>query len=305
MKKIVITQDLLLTDEQKNRLKSLGEVTEYTTTPSDEEWLSRVQWQDIILSEEPGLFVNLYNIKDSFLTFPFTGFLWEVDIEKLKSNNVTTAAAKGGNKYAVAEWTITALLNLTRCTKDIQSGTLRIDPANLASLPVTGIYGLNVVILGKGHIGSQVGKSCEVLGANVDYFMRWDNLSEKLKNKHVVINCLSGNDETKWLLNEEMFSNANFPFYYITAMRETIHDANAIAKLLSNGKMVWYADDCATRPAGDTTNEYYKTASSLHGNTFITPHIAWAAKSWIYYSNEVMIDNVEKYLGWNPQNLLY
>src|SRR5580700_3421816 len=101
MKKIVIIQDLQLTDKQKERLKAIGEVTEYTTTPSTEEWLERIQGQDIILSEEIGLFENIYNIKNSFLTFPFSGFVQDVDVNILKSNNVLSSSSKGGNKFAV------------------------------------------------------------------------------------------------------------------------------------------------------------------------------------------------------------
>ena len=299
MKKIVITQDLQFTEKQKERLKALWEVTEYNTTPTHEEWLERVQWQDIILSEEVWLPENQYNIKNVFLTFPFSWFLWDVDIKRLQENNVVTTSAKWWNKFAVAEWIITALLHLTRQVEAIQSWNLTINPADLTSLP-SWVYNLKVLILWKWSIGTEVGKICDALWAQVDYFTRWDNLLDKVKGRDVIINCMSEKDDTKWLLTKEIFLQISNPFYYITAMRDTIHDTSAIRELLSNGKMLWYADDCFSRDA-----EYYKNQLSLAGNTFITHHIARASKSGVYYSNEVMIENVKKYLAWTPQNLLY
>jgi hypothetical protein len=44
MKKIVVTQDVGMTDNQKQRLSSLGNVVFFDTIPtSREEWLDRVQ----------------------------------------------------------------------------------------------------------------------------------------------------------------------------------------------------------------------------------------------------------------------
>lgn len=306
MKKIVIVQDLQLTTTQKEKLRKLGEVTEYIITPGDaDEWFSRVQWQDIILSEENYLFENIYKIKDVFLTFPFSGFLRDVDLKILKKNNVISSSAKGGNKYAVAERVVTALLNLTRYVKGIQNWYIKINPAQLASLPMTGIYGMNILILGRWNIWLQVGKVCETLGSKIDFFIRWDDLSNKINNKNIIINCLSENEDTKKLLVRSIFEKIGVPFYYVTAMRDSIHDSVVIAELLNEGKIIWYADDCASQPSGDIDNQYYKNASMLNGNTFITPHVAWASKSGIYYSNEIMVENIEKYIAGYPQNLLY
>jgi phosphoglycerate dehydrogenase-like enzyme len=69
---------------------------------------------------------SLPYIHNCFLTFPFTAFLKEVNIEQLKQNNVVSASAKEGNKYAVAEWNLMALLNLTRHTAEILQSTKKL-----------------------------------------------------------------------------------------------------------------------------------------------------------------------------------
>jgi len=55
---------------------------------------------------------------------------------------------------------------------------------------IPGLAGKNVTVLGKGNIGSRVGKLCEAFDMNVSYFKRGDNLLETVKNADFVANCL-------------------------------------------------------------------------------------------------------------------
>ncbi len=305
MPKIVITQELLLSHNHEARLRAVGNVTKYSVAPATaEEYLERVTWADIILSEEVFMHENLYNLKNCFLTFPFSWFLQPVDTSILQQNNVVCAHAKWGNKYAVSERCIQALTMLTRYGRGVLDGSLSINTSDLASLQVTGVYGLHVLILGKGNIGAQTGKVCEALWAHVDYFTRWDKLEEKIIGKDVIINCLSNKDENIGLLSYELLSMNTRPFHYITIARTAIHDMAWITKLLHEWKIIWYADDCASIWSWDRTHEYFKNASALAGNTFITPHIARASQSAIAYSNDIIVANVEAYVAGKPVNVL-
>jgi lactate dehydrogenase-like 2-hydroxyacid dehydrogenase len=306
MLKIVTTQDLLLSDSHKTRLRALWDLTEYYSAPSSaEEYLERVLWADIILSEELFMHENLYNLKNCFLTFPFSGFMQKIDVEILKKNNVIASSAKWWNKYAVSERCTQAIAFLTRFTKWIQGGTITINIADLASLQVTWVYGLRILILWKGNIWEQTGKVCEALWWHVEYFTRWDNLAEKIVWKNVIINCLSAKDENIWLLSYDLLSKNTTPFHYITIVPQSIHDIDWIIRLLQEWKIIWYADDCMSIPSGDRSHEYFKKVSTLSWNTFITPHIARASKSAISYSNDIIVSNVEAYVKWAPQNLIY
>jgi lactate dehydrogenase-like 2-hydroxyacid dehydrogenase len=183
--------------------------------------------------------------------------------------------------------------------------SVTINAADLGSIDITGVFGLDILILWKWNIGEQTGKVCEILGGHVDYFVRGDTLSEKIRWKDVIINCLSPKDENVWLLSYDLLSKNTRPFHYITIARTTIHDMDWIIQLLSEWKIIWYADDCASIPTWDREHDYFKKASSLAWNTFITPHIARASKSSISYSNDIIVDNVEKYVAWSPINLVY
>jgi len=306
MPKIVTTQDLLLSEAHKTRLQAIWELTEYTTAPtSAEEYLERVKWADIILSEEVFMHENVYNLKDCFLTFPFSGFLEPVDTEILKKNNVVCSSAKWGNKYAVSERCIQALTLLTRHTKWILNGSLRIDTSNLASLEVTWVYWLQILILWKWNIGEQTGRACEALWWKVDYFVRWDNLQQKIIWKDVIINCLSAKDDNIGLLDYELLSQNTTPFHYITIARDTIHNIDHIIKLIQEWRIIGYADDCASMPSWDRNHDYFLKVNHIPWNTFITPHIARASKSAISYSNDIVVNNVEAYIQGKPINLVY
>jgi phosphoglycerate dehydrogenase-like enzyme len=130
-----------------------------TVSNTQQEWLDRVQGVDIIYSEEPFMHENLPYIKNCFLTFPFTAFLKQVDIDELKVHNVITASAKGGNKYAVAERNIMALLHLTRNFSQINMTKENLAWSFLSS--ITGVRDLEVIILGKGNIGTVTGELCQ------------------------------------------------------------------------------------------------------------------------------------------------
>lgn len=304
MKKIVVIQDVWLIVSQRDSLKQLWDVVFYDTLPqTQEERLNRTKWADIIYSEETYMHENLSKLSNVFLTFPFSGFLQEVDIEQLKKNNVISAAAKWWNKYAVSERNITALLNLIRKTILIKNSNDKLSRPFLSS--IIWVKDLKILVLGVWNIGLITGGMCQWLWAQVDYFRRWDVLVEKIEWKNVIINCLTENHETINIINKDILKD--FHGFYISSTRSTIHNNKDILELLKNNQILWYADDLASIPWGDNTNIDYISLidQTVWYNVFLTPHIAWSTTNAIEYSNDICIQNIASYINWNPINLLY
>jgi phosphoglycerate dehydrogenase-like enzyme len=85
-----------------------------------------------------------------------------------------------------------------------------------ALLSYKGLSGKKVIILGKGYIGTRVGRVCKALEMEVDYFERGDNLHEVVKDADVIVNVLSKNDTTTGILGKTFFSSLKKGKYFIT-----------------------------------------------------------------------------------------
>lgn len=297
MKKIVVTHDLSLNQEQKDRLNKMGEVIFYDNSPqTPDEWLSRIKGADAVISEQFGLKENLYNIRDIFISFPFVS-MGDTNTDKLKENNVLLANAPGCNTNAVCEWIIAMMLTLLRKFND------HLNHKEVIPLITTGLKNKKVIILGKGNIGSKVGAICEGFNMKVDYFLKGDNLLFKSKDADIIINCLSHNESTENLLDNAFFSSLKTGSFFITSSRQETYNLDAMTEALNKGILSGVADDCASIAIGDINNEYYKKIFQLP-KVLATPHIAWSAEASIIDGNNIAIDNIEAWLNGKPINIL-
>lgn len=300
MQKIVITQDFDFTTEQIKRLKKLGDVKFYNDSPTTKkEWLKRAKNADIICSEEFGLKDNLNELKNVFITYPFVA-LDGINLEQLKKNNITLANSPGCNKDAVSEWVMSMILNLFRKFPQFVKNN-NLPKGEMPEITLS-IKNKNVTVLGKGNIGSRVGKLCGVFGMNVIFFERGNDLLKKVKGADVIVNCLSPEKDTNNLLNKNFFFSLKKGSYFITFTKKEIYDSDAMIEALDKNVLSGIADDCASEIVGDIYNDYYQKLLR-HKKILVTPHIAWSADSSIYNGNEMVIDNIEAWINGCPQNL--
>ncbi len=302
MSKIVVTQDLGLNKEERERLNKLGEVIYYENLSTTlDEWFSRCKDADIICTGRFGFASEkLYELENKFFSCPIVGVGF-LNLEKLKEKNILVARAPGCNSEAVSEWVIAMVLNLFR---DL------LNYVNNLSLPVgvtpertKGLVGKNITILGKGNIGLQVGKICEDFGMNVKYFIRNDDLVESIKNADVVVNTLSLNKETTGLLDKQFFNSFKKGAYFITITSIQMHDTNAILEALDKNILAGVANDCGSIQNGDVLDlSYMKFAK--HPKVLATPHISYNTDTTDRKGSKMMIDNIEAYLKDKPINLI-
>lgn len=301
MPKIVITQNLELYPEQIERLKSLGQVTLYDNlAKSPEEWLERCRGADIVCTGGFGLKQKIYEIKNTFFSLPFVNVGW-IDKEKIKKNNVNISYCPGCNKDAVSEWIIVMMLNLFRqLPKFIKAKDL---PKGQMPDFTSGLTGKKVAILGKGNVGSRVGKICEAFDMKVTYFRRGDDLFKCVKDADVVVNCLSSNPTTWGLLDRKFFNSLKRSSYFISPSDEKIYDVNALLEALDNGIFAGAADDAGGVRAGNCHDPFYLKLLK-HPKMLVTPHIAYQTDVTAKVANDMMIANIEAWLKDKPINLL-
>lgn len=300
MKKIVVPQDLGFYPDQIKRLKSLGDTTIFNDIPTAEEWLIRSKDADIICTGEIGMQDKSYELENKFFSLPMVGTSW-IDLPKLKQNNNSLSNSPGCNKEAVSEWIIGMMVYLLR-RFDKYIRVAKITKEEALKHPL-GLVGKNITILGKGNIGSRVGKICEALGMRVSYFQRNDNLLGKAKNADIIVSCLSTNSSTKNLLNKKFFNSLKKGSYFITVTTSMIYDADAMFEALDKGILAGVADDSATMPVAEVDNPYYQKLLK-HKKVICTPHIAFNTDATARKANDIMIDNVEAWIKGKPINLV-
>ncbi len=299
MTKIVVTQDLGLNQEERERLNKLGEVKYFDDLPkTPEEWLERCKGADVICSGKFGLKLKYQELENTFLSLPFvaTDFL---DRDILKERNIKVSNCPGCNKEAVSEWIIVMILNLLR---DLPSWINKKESDNIPK-ETKGLVGKNITILGKGNVGTRVGKICEVLEMNVKYFTKNDNLIEFIKEADVVVDTLGSNETTKGLLNKEFFNSFKEGSYFVTVTSPKIYDVDAILEALDKNILAGVASDCASIQVGNVNDPLYVKLAN-HPKVLATPHIAYNTDATDRKASKIMIDNIEAYLKEEPINLI-
>jgi len=302
MLKIVVVQDLGLNSQERKKLDKLGETAYYDDLPPTiDEWLKRCKNADIICTGKFGFKTEkLYELKNKFFSVPFvgTGFLIP---EKLKESNLLVSRAPGCNKEAVSNWIIAMILNLLReLPKFINSFNM---PIGIPPKETIGLPEKNITILGKGNVGFRVGKISEVLGMNVKYFMRGDNLLESVKNSDVIVDTLSLNSSTIGLLDNKFFKSLKKGSYFITVTSPRIYDVEAMLEALNSNILAGVANDCGGIQVGDVGDEFF-IRMAKHPKILATPHISYNTDFTDRKANKMMIDNIEAYIAGNPINLV-
>lgn len=300
MTKIVVSKDSGLNSHEIERLEKLGDLTIYNDLPKTyDEWVKRCKDADIICSGKFGLKQRYQELKDVFISLPFVGVGF-FDKEILEKNNIIVSNSPGANKDGVAEWNIYMLLNLFREFYNVVN--VKDIPSKKPSITKS-VLDKSVCILGKGNIGSKVGKVCEALGMKVSYLRRADDLIDLIKNADVVINCLTTNKTTLNLLDEKFFFSFKKGAYFINVCDYVIYDIDALISSLDKGPIERAAIDAMGIQVGDTSDSFYQKIVA-HEKILATPHIAWATNKSKEIGNKIMIDNIEAWLKKKPINVI-
>jgi len=297
MKKITIIGNLSFSEEQIKRLGSLGEIKTLSVPCSAEEWSRVAEESDVICSDGSGLLENIYNLKNVFVTYPYIE-LGNFDSKKLEQNGVTIANTRGSNRDSIVEWVIFMIISLFRKFAFMVNVTENIPLEFNQSLS-----GKNVLIVGRGNIGTKIGFVCDSLGIKVDFFSRGDNLIDKASKADLIINSLNCNSTSKNLLDEKFFMSLKIGAYFVSFVRQYTYDIDGLIKSLDNNILSGAAIDCDPEKPGNTSNNFYKKALK-HKKILVTPHIAFATQQAKKNCTETVVKNIEAFMNGKPCNLV-
>ncbi len=312
MTKLVVTDPLPLEEDHYRRLAALGDLQVHDTQPRDAaELINRLQ------GCEAAVVGWCRMTRDVLAALPDLRFmsLWAagtnlVDMDAAKDRNVSVSVTKGYADTAVAEFTLGAMLALTR---KIWTAALRLRDGDNDWRPYLGrdLSSLTIGIIGAGSIGRQVIRLVNAFGASclvttkhptapraAELGVDFVDIDTLLERSDIVSLHLPLNAETEHLIDGQRLRRMKDSAYLINTSRAGLINTDALMSALEGERLAGAALDVfeIEPPVIDPT-------WLDHDNLLLTPHIAFNSVEATRRKNELCIGNIEAFLMGAPVNL--
>ncbi|WP_075319989.1 2-hydroxyacid dehydrogenase [Histophilus somni] len=153
--------------------------------------------------------------------------------------------------------------------------------------PITDVKGSTLGVIGKGCLGSEIGRLATALGMNVIYAERcgateirsgYLPFEQVLKQADIVTLHCPLTEQTQNLINAETLKLMKPTAYLINTGRGPLVDEQALVEALENKVIAAAAIDVLVKEPPEKENPLIQAATRLP-NLIVTPHIAWASDS--------------------------
>lgn len=242
--------------------------------------------------------------KLKFINVAFTG-VDHIPLEEATKRNIVVSNASSYATEAVAELTISFMIQLLRHTKENEMncrlGKAKYEPVgNL-------LHGKTVGIIGAGKIGMKTAQLCKAFGCEVimdDYKnidldgIRRVDLKTLFQMSDIVSLHCPLTEKTKGMIGKEQFSWMKKTAYFINTARGSIVDTNALVDALQKGKIAGAAIDVFDIEPPLPENHSYLYAP----NMIVTPHIGYSSIESMERRAEIVFDNLYAWLEGNAKN---
>lgn len=189
-----------------------------------------------------------------------------VDQAAAERYNIKISNTPEGPTEAVAEMTLSALLTIVHqiipSSEDVHNGVWK---KRIGS----SIRGLNVFVIGYGHIGKEVSTIMQKMGANTMVYDKYTpnvstcSMEEGLKKADVVTLHVSGADE---VIGSSEMELMKYGTILLNSARGAVVNEEALFTSLNNGKISWFWGDALWQ-------EPYEGKIRECKNAILTPHI--------------------------------
>lgn len=307
--RIVILDEVELSDDQLRRLEGLGRLVRHSSNPADESEVVRrldgaevaiLGWTALgrrILSQLPGL---------RLIAVWATGYDY-VDLAAANDHGIVVTNVPAYAGRAVAELTIGLMLALVR----------RILPADRSvrdgRFSWQGFQGMELAgkvlgVVGVGDVGREVARLGAYLGMEVLGHARTATaeratqlgveflpLHELLHRSDVVSLHVPLTADTHHLLGREELATMRRGAFLVNTARAGVVDQAALVDALRTGRLDGAALDDHDHPA---------PAHAALPNVVLTPHIGFCTAEALVRKGDVCVGNVASFLAGTPQNVV-
>ncbi len=312
--KIVILEPIGLSNEYLSEIRlkfeSLGHtLSPYDTRPDHEqEIIERSKDAEILILSNLPLSEKVIeacsNLK--FISVAFAG-VDHIPVKLCSEKNILVSNAAGYSNHAVAELVIGSAIHLSRKINWCDSQTR--DSFTREGFLGTELHGKTFGIIGLGQIGSEVAHLASAFGCRVLAYSRtpknipyveFSSLDYLLKESDIISVHVPLTTETKNLIGENEISLMKSTALLINTARGPVVHSEALSEALISHKIAGAAIDVYEKePPLEKNHPLFKAP-----NTLLLPHIGYATKEAIALRGKIVIENIDKWLQGNPQNLM-
>ncbi len=211
-----------------------------------------------------------------------SSWVFYLDVDYCKKNNIVITNIAGANSQSVAEHAIWMMFSLAkRLPLQIESDFKTERTENTQGIE---IIGKTAGIIGFGNIGSRIAKMASGLGMNVIYWSpksrdksyKFEELDTLLKDSDFIFNCIEAYDKTKNFFNKEKLSLLSKNSYFISVMGGMgwgTEDNDYLVELTNKDKIAGYATE------NEHESKYKLPKINKGANVFV-------ASSYAHYTKE-------------------
>lgn len=290
-------------------------LSSYGTTEAHET-LKRIRGADIVITNKVVISAQAFaeNPQLKLVAVTATG-VNNVDIEAAKQNGTAVCNIRAYGNESVAEHAfmmmITLMRNLPAYQRDVAAGLWENSPffCHLGA-PMRDLNGKTLAIFGRGNIGKTLATYAQAFKMNVvfaehknaqsvrDGYVSFD---EAIRSADVVsLNCPL-TPQTANMIGEAELQQMKPGAILINCGRGGLVDEAALVAALKYGQIGGAGFDVLTQEPPRDGNPLLKARLP---NLIVTPHIAWASQEAANRLFDILLDNINRFVAGNPQNLV-
>ena len=290
-------------------------LSSYGTTEAHET-LKRICGADIVITNKVVISAQAFaeNPQLKLVAVTATG-VNNVDVEAAKQNGTAVCNIRAYGNESVAEHAfmmmITLMRNLPAYQRDVAAGLWENSPffCHLGA-PMRDLNDKTLAIFGRGNIGKTLATYAQAFKMNVvfaehknaqsirDGYVSFD---EAIRSADVVsLNCPL-TPQTANMIGEAELQQMKPGAILINCGRGGLVDEAALVAALKYGQIGGAGFDVLTQEPPRDGNPLLKARLP---NLIVTPHIAWASQEAANRLFDILLDNINRFVAGNPQNLV-
>ena len=290
-------------------------LSSYGTTEAHET-LERIRGADIVITNKVVISAQAFaeNPQLKLVAVTATG-VNNVDVEAAKQTGTAVCNIRAYGNESVAEHAfmmmITLMRNLPAYQRDVAAGLWENSPffCHLGA-PMRDLNGKTLAIFGRGNIGKTLATYAQAFKMNVvfaehknaqsvrDGYVSFD---EAIRSADVVsLNCPL-TPQTANMIGEAELQQMKPGAILINCGRGGLVDEAALVAALKYGQIGGAGFDVLTQEPPRDGNPLLKARLP---NLIVTPHIAWASQEAANRLFDILLDNINRFVAGNPQNLV-
>ena len=290
-------------------------LSSYGTTEAHET-LERIRGADIVITNKVVISAQAFaeNPQLKLVAVTATG-VNNVDVEAAKQNGTAVCNIRAYGNESVAEHAfmmmITLMRNLPAYQRDVAAGLWENSPffCHLGA-PMRDLNSKTLAIFGRGNIGKTLATYAQAFKMNVvfaehknaqsvrDGYVSFD---KAIRSADVVsLNCPL-TPQTANMISEAELQQMKPGAILINCGRGGLVDEAALVAALKYGQIGGAGFDVLTQEPPRDGNPLLKARLP---NLIVTPHIAWASQEAANRLFDILLDNINRFVAGNPQNLV-